>query len=68
MAVEEASATYNNAVADVTAKTNIVAEKQAIVDQFEDENGIENARVELETAQADLATAQNNVTALSERQ
>ena len=65
-AVEEASATYNNAVANVTAKTNIVAEKQAIVDQFEDENGIENARAELETAQADLATAQNNVTALSE--
>lgn len=66
VAVEEASAIYNNAVADVTAKTNIVAEKQAIVDQFEDENGIENARAELETAQADLATAQNNVTALSE--
>lgn len=66
VAVEEASAAYNNAVTDVTAKTNIVAEKQAVVDQFEDENGIENARAELETAQADLATAQNNVTALSE--
>ena len=66
VAAEEASAAYNNAVADVTAKTNIVAEKQAVVDQFEDENGIENARAELETAQADLATAQNNVTALSE--
>lgn len=66
VAVEEASAAYNNAVADVTVKANIVAEKQAIVDQFEDENGIENARAELETAQADLATAQNNVTALSE--
>lgn len=66
VAVEEASATYNNAVTDVTAKTNIVAEKQAVVDQFEDENGIENARAELETAQADLATAQNNVTALQE--
>ena len=65
-AVEEASATYNNAVANVTAKTNIVAEKQAVVDQFEDENGIENARAELKIAQADLATAQNNVTALSE--
>lgn len=65
-AVEEASVAYNNAVADVTAKTNIVAEKQAIVDQFEDENGIENARAELETAQADLALAQNNVTALKE--
>ena len=65
-AVEEASVAYNNAVADVTAKTNIVAEKQAIVDQFEDENGIENARAELETAQADLALAQNNVTSLQE--
>lgn len=63
---EEASIAYNNAVADVTAKTNIVAEKQAVVDQFEDENGIENARAELETAQAGLATAQNNVTALQE--
>ena len=63
---EEASVAYNNAVADVTAKTNIVAEKQAVVDQFEDENGIENARAELETAQADLAVAQNNVTALQE--
>lgn len=66
VAVEEATAAYNNAVADVTAKTNIVAEKQAIVDQFEDENGIENARAELETAQADLAVAQNNVTSLQE--
>lgn len=66
VAVEEASVAYNNAVADVTAKTNIVAEKQAAVDQFEDENGIENAKAELETAQADLATAQNNVTALQE--
>lgn len=63
---EEASIAYDNAVADVTAKTYIVAEKQATVDQFEDENGIENARTELETAQADLAVAQNNVTALSE--
>ena len=63
---EEASIAYNNAVADVTAKTNIVAEKQAIVDQFEDENGIENARADLETAQADLAVAQNNVTSLQE--
>lgn len=65
-AVEEALIAYNNAVADVTAKTNIVAEKQAVVDQFEDENGIENARAELETAQADLAVAQNNVTSLQE--
>lgn len=63
---EEASIAYNNAVADVTAKTNIVAEKQAVVDQFEDENGIENARAELETAQTDLVVAQNNVTALQE--
>lgn len=66
VAVEEATAAYNNAVADVTAKTNIVAEKQAVVDQFEDENGIENARAELEAAQTDLVVAQNNVTALQE--
>ena len=65
-AVEEASVAYNNAVADVTAKTNIVVEKQAIVDQFEDENGIENAKTELEAAQTDLVVAQSNVTALQE--
>lgn len=63
---EEASIAYDNAVADVTAKTNIVEEKQAIVNQFEDENGIENAKTELEAAQTDLALAQNNVTALQE--
>jgi len=65
-ACKETINAYNSAVSDTKAKENIVAEKQAIVDQFEDENGIENARAELETAQADLATAQNNVTALSE--
>ena len=63
---EEASIAYSNAMADVTAKENIVAEKQAALDQFEDENGIENARAELEAAQADLAVAQNNVTSLQE--
>lgn len=63
---EEASIAYDNAVADVTAKTNIVEEKQAIVNQFEDENGIENAKTELEAAQTDLVVAQSNVTALQE--
>lgn len=63
---EEASIAYDNAVADVTAKTNIVEEKQAIVNQFEDENGIENAKAELETAQTDLVVAQKNVTSLQE--
>ena len=57
---------YNSAVLDTKAKENIVAEKQAIVDQFEDENGIENARAELEAAQADLVTARDNATALQE--
>ena len=65
-AYKETINAYNSAVLDTKVKENIVAEKQAIVDQFEDENGIENAKAELETAQADLATAQNNVTALSE--
>ena len=65
-AYKETINAYNSAVSDTKAKENIVAEKQAIVDQFEDENGIENARAELETAQTDLATAQNNVTALTE--
>lgn len=63
---EEASIAYDNAVADVTAKTNIVEEKQAIVNQFEDENGIENAKTELEAAQTDLVVAQKNVTSLQE--
>lgn len=63
---EEASIAYDNAVADVTAKTNIVEEKQAIVNQFEDENGIENAKTELEAAQTDLVVAQSNVTSLQE--
>ena len=65
-AVEEASVAYNNAVADVTAKTNIVVEKQAIVDQFEDENGIENAKAELETAQTDFVVCKKNVSSLQE--
>lgn len=62
-AVEETSVAYNNAVADVTAKTNIVAEKQAAVDQFEDENGIENARAELEITQADYDVNQKEIEA-----
>ena len=65
-AYKETINAYNSAVLDTKVKENIVAEKQAIVDQFEDENGIENAKAELETAQTDLVTAQNNVTALSE--
>ena len=65
-AYKETINAYNSAVLDTKAKENIVAEKQAAVDQFEDENGIENARVELEAAQADLTTAQNNVTVLQE--
>ena len=65
-AYKETINAYNSAVLDTKAKENIVAEKQAIVDQFEDENGIENARAELEAAQTDLVTARNNVTALTE--
>ena len=65
-AYKETINAYNSAVLDTKAKENIVAEKQAIVDQFEDENGIENARAELEAAQADLVTARDNATALQE--
>ena len=65
-AYKETIKVYNNAVSDTKAKENIVAEKQAIVDQLEDENGIENARAELEVAQADLVTARDNATALQE--
>ena len=65
-AYKETINAYNSAVSDTKAKENIVAEKQAIVDQFENENGIENARAELEAALADLVTAQDNATALQE--
>ena len=65
-AYKETINAYNSAVLDTKAKENIVAEKQAIVDQFEDENGVENVRAELEAAQTDLVTARNNVTALTE--
>ena len=65
-AYKETINAYNSAVSDTKAKELIVAEKQAIVDQFEDENGIENARAELEAAQADLVIARDNVTALQE--
>ena len=60
-AVDEATNAYDAAVEDVTTKESIVQEKQAIVDQYNDENGMENAKTELETAQADLAGAQTNV-------
>ena len=65
-AYKETINAYNSAVSDTKAKENIVAEKQAIVDQFENENGIENARAELEAAQADLVMARDNATALQE--
>ena len=65
-ACKETINAYNSAVSDTKAKENIVAEKQAVVDQFEDENGIENAKAELEAAQADLTVARGNVTALQE--
>ena len=38
-------------------KEAIVKEKQAIVDQFEDENGIEDAKTELDVAKANLEDA-----------
>ena len=65
-AYKETINAYNSAVSDTKAKEIIVAEKQAIVDQFEDENGIENARAELEAAQADLTAARDNVAAFQE--
>ena len=64
--LEEATNAYNNALLDVEVKTKIVAEKQAIVDQFIDENGIENAKSELEAAKAELVNAQENVVTLTE--
>ena len=63
-AVNEASNAYNAAVQDVSIKESIVQEKQALVDQYNDENGMENAKAELEAAQADLAVAQNTASTL----
>ena len=63
-AVNEAANAYNAAMQDVSVKESIVQEKQAIVDQYNDENGIENAKAELEAAQADLAVAQNTASTL----
>lgn len=60
-AVNEVTNAYDAAVKDVTTKESIVQEKQTIVDQYNDENGMENAKAELEAAQADLAVAQTNV-------
>ena len=64
IAVNEATNAYNAAMQDVSVKESIVQEKQAIVDQYNDENGIENAKAELEAAQADLAAAQNTASTL----
>lgn len=64
IAVNEATNAYNAAMQDVSVKEGIVQEKQAIVDQYNDENGIENAKAELEAAQADLAVAQNTASTL----
>lgn len=64
--LEKATNAYNDALLDVEVKTKIVAEKQAIVDQFIDENGIENAKTELEAAKAELVNAQENVVTLTE--
>ena len=63
-AVNEASNAYNAAVQDVSIKESIVQEKQALVDQYNDENGMENAKAELEAAQADLVVAQNTASTL----
>ena len=53
-ALVEATFVYNEAV-------NTMAEKQAIVDQFKDENGIEDAKTELDIAKANLDDAKTFV-------
>ena len=56
-ALVEATFVYNEAVNAMVEKEEIVKEKQAIVDQFEDENGIEDAKTELDVAKANLDDA-----------
>ena len=56
-ALVEATFVYNEAVNIMAEKEAIVKEKQAIVDQFKDENGIENAKTELDIAKANLDDA-----------
>ena len=56
-ALVEATFVYNEAVNTMAEKEAIVKEKQAIVDQFKDENGIENAKTELDIAKANLDDA-----------
>ena len=57
----EATFVYNEAVNTMAEKEAIVKEKQAIVDQFKDENGIENAKTELDIAKANLDDAKTFV-------
>ena len=57
----EATFVYNEAVNTMAEKEAIVKEKQAIVDQFKDENGIEDAKTELDIAKANLDDAKTFV-------
>ena len=56
-ALVEATFVYNEAVNTMAEKEAIVKEKQAIVDQFKDENGIEDAKTEVDIAKANLDNA-----------
>ncbi|WP_303233330.1 CAP domain-containing protein [Holdemanella biformis] len=60
-ALVEATFVYNEAVNTMAEKEAIVKEKQAIVDQFKDENGIEDAKTELDIAKANLDDAKTFV-------
>ena len=60
-ALVEATFVYNEAVNTMAEKEAIVKEKQAIVDQFKDENGIEDAKTELDIAKGNLDDAKTFV-------
>ena len=60
-ALVEATFVYNEAVNTMAEKEAIVKEKQAIVDQFKDENGIEDAKTELDIAKGNLDNAKTFV-------
>ena len=60
-ALVEATFVYNEAVNTMAEKEAIVKEKQAIVNQFKDENGIEDAKTELDIAKGNLDNAKTFV-------
>ena len=66
-AVDQATEEYNAALEDASKKQEIVKEKQDLVDSYNDENGFEKCKAELEQAQTDLAVADDNLEKAKEK-